>query len=456
MLVGRAFSFAFDVPKVHETPDIQTMRTSPTPPTSDAFGNLIDPSVGYARGQILRSASDELTRLQHCKRIATERLLARGSGSIGTFTGNRRDFPIRAGDASTLCEEWMGAGLIESELRAVVLEHMGGGPHDGVAVLNRTTAALIAAIALLANGRPVLAIAAAGGNAHAAAGRGCALARVPLINMDMNGPWRERLEVDRPALVIVTTVTSKLEVMRDAEIRAVTTSARAAGAIALLDDAYGARLRPVLHAGSLSLQLDAPLAVTNCDKAGLSGPRCGILAGRSDLVNAVLTQASEWGMEARAPVLAGALRALQNYTSLDLLRESAEGLALCSAVAALFDAGSVIHTDLGPLVPEEVVLREVLRRAGMDARQAPIAPCEATAAVAVVMLRDHGILTTNTHGQPGANVALRLKPTRDALAIAGGVEGVVAALSHAMDEISSALPSPPKISALLGIDIPDL
>lgn len=109
---------------------------------------------------------------------------------------------------------------------------------------------------------------------------------------------------------------------------------------------------------------------------------------------------------------------------------------------------------LGPLIPEDLMLQEVLRRSGLDASAVTLVPCEATAAVVVVLLRDYGILTTNTHGQPGANVALRLKPTHDALKRVGGVGGVVAALSHAMESVSVALASPHAIPALLGFDSP--
>jgi hypothetical protein len=56
----------------------------------DRFGNLIDPEVEYARGQILASARDERLRFLQAQRIIRRRLTEHGPGSIAIFTGNQR------------------------------------------------------------------------------------------------------------------------------------------------------------------------------------------------------------------------------------------------------------------------------------------------------------------------------------------------------------------------------
>src|ERR1700712_3665697 len=78
---------------------------------ADSFGNAIDPTVGFARGTIIRSSIDEALRLRHGQAIAARRVKLFGAESIGVFTGNQRDFPIHADDITTLCEEWVGPGL---------------------------------------------------------------------------------------------------------------------------------------------------------------------------------------------------------------------------------------------------------------------------------------------------------------------------------------------------------
>src|SRR5699024_6316981 len=151
----------------------------------------------------------------------------------------------------------------------------------------------------------------------------------------------------RPRLVIVTTVTSSLERLADPDIVAVVDAARARGARVLLDEAYGARLRPALYDGVASLALGADLTVTNCDKAGLSGPRAGIFAGGADLVAEVAAVAAGFGMEARAPISAGVLRALEVYSSAELRNEAREGAELAEVLATQFDGEIVRSTALG-------------------------------------------------------------------------------------------------------------
>ncbi|PKW14572.1 aminotransferase class I/II-fold pyridoxal phosphate-dependent enzyme [Saccharopolyspora spinosa] len=403
----------------------------------DSFGNPIDPVAGFARGTIITSATEEGLRLRNAQRIAAERVQAKGPESIAIFTGNQRNYPVHADDLTTLCEEWVGPGLFAPALRATGLAHLGGLGSDDVAVFNRTSAAIIATIVALVRDETVVSVVPAGGPSHASVGHGARLAGVEVLNVPVVEDWAEAIQTRRPKLVLVTTVTSSLERMDDADIRRVTALARELGAVTLLDEAYGARLRTALHGGTPSLQLGADLVVTNCDKAGLSGPRAGLLAGRPDLVARVSATGAGFGMEARAPIAAGALRSLEGYSP-ELLREEARaGQELAGALSKHYRDGVVRNSDLGPMIHEDDVLRDVLDRAGAPANEAAVVPCEASSALGVLLLRDHGILTVNTHGQPGARVSLRLKPTADAIHRVGGVTSVVEAVLSASKELAA-------------------
>lgn len=59
---------------------------------TDSFGNLIDPVVGFARGNIIRSSTDEGRRLRQGQAVAAQRVETMGPASVGIFTGNQRDF----------------------------------------------------------------------------------------------------------------------------------------------------------------------------------------------------------------------------------------------------------------------------------------------------------------------------------------------------------------------------
>lgn len=414
--------------------------------TVDAFGNEVDPTVGYARGSILSSSADEVRRLRNAQRVAAEVVDRRGVGSIGVFTGNARAFPLEAEDLA-LAEEWIGPGRFADRLRTVSVEHLGGRPDDSATVVNRTSGGIVAAMASLSGGRPVVSVVPGGDRSHASVIRGCALVGAPLIEVDRADQVDAALAEAAPSLVVVTTVTSTLARLDDEDSIAAIDAAKRAGATVFLDEAYGARLRPVLHRGAKSLALGADLAITNTDKAGLSGPRSGVLVGREDLVVAVLAKASELGIEARAPIALGALRSLESFSPDVLLQEVEDGRAVADALVDRIGGSGVKRTDLGPSLSEETVMALVLERMGRS--DSVLVPCEVTAAVGMLLLRDNGVLTVNTHGQPGGRVSIRLKPTTGAVDRVGGAEALAAAVDAAVSTVATEAIRPDWVADLL-------
>ena len=399
---------------------------------TDRFGNPLDPTVGYARGQLLSSSADEVRRLRRAQQIAAGVVAARGIDSIGVFTGNARAFPLQVEDLEA-CEEWVGPGLFADRLRSVAIDHLGGTDHDAVAVFNRTSGGIVAAIVALAAGRPVVSLVPPGDRSHASVIRGCGLAGVELVEVDEAGLVGPAIERVAAALVVVTTVTSVLARLDDADTRAATQAARDAGALVLMDEAYGARVRPVLHDGAKSLLLGGHVAITNTDKAGLSGPRGGVLVGREDVVVAVLAQASEFGIEARAPIALGALRSLETFDPQVLRDEVTDGAAVADALVGRLGEEAVVRTELGPSISEDEAHAIVLARSNRDSS---LVPCETTAAVGMLLLRDHGVLTVNTHGQPGGRVSIRLKPTAGAVQRVGGAARLAAAVDESLSTVA--------------------
>jgi L-seryl-tRNA(Ser) seleniumtransferase len=67
----------------------------------------------------------------------------------------------------------------------------------------------------------------------------------------------------------------------------------------------------------------------------------------------------------------------------------------------------------------------------------------------MVLLQDYGVLTVNTHGQPGARVSLRLKPTLDALGRIGGFDAVVTAVMESLDKVAKIIDNPDAIKRLI-------
>ncbi len=411
----------------------------------DRFSNPIDPSVGYARGQVLASSAAEIRRLRHAQSVAAQVVADRGLDSIKIFTGNPRYFPLKPADLGAYCEEWVGPGLFAGELSEAAIEHFGGG--DTVAVTNRTSAGIVAAVLALSQDRPVVSIVPDGDRSHASVVRGCRLAGVELIEVEGKSDPSDAVSAHAPALMVITTVTSTLARLPDEQTRRAVEAGRAAGACVFMDEAYGARLRPVLHGGAKSLSLGADFAITNADKAGLSGPRAGILCGASEPVLATLAKASELGQEARAPIAAGAMRSLQAFDPEDLKAEARDGGLIADDLVKLWGEDVVHRSDLGPMLDEQDVMTRVL--AISEHSRTTLVPAEVTAAIGMILLRDHGVLTVNTHGAPGGRVSLRLKPTSSALDRMGGAWALACALEDAMYEVAIHLDDPAWVAQTL-------
>lgn len=400
----------------------------------DRFGFRIDPGVGYARGTILGSALDETKRLRRGWELARRRHSRHGASSFADFTGNSAELPLAANELP-LCEEWVGLALTTEELRLRALEHMGGRvDRDGFAVLARTSGAIFTWLNLHGVDRTVLSVVPVGGHAHSSLHHAARSCRSKVIEVDADRLDQSLIDQYRPATAIITSVTSSLEELDGDQIRGVTAMLKDAGCPSLLDDAYGARLRPIVRGGPKSLELGADVAVTNADKIGLGGPRCCFVAGDPELVTAMESWAALAGLDGRAPAVAGALAALRAFSPQFIWDAIEDGHRLAESLTKRFGERYVSQTVLGPTIEEEGALQLLLDRYS-PIETGELRPCEITAAVSMVLLESDGIITVNALSHPGSRVALRLKPTRGSLSKVGGAERFADALETAFESV---------------------
>ncbi|KIC27172.1 hypothetical protein RA24_16910 [Leisingera sp. ANG-M6] len=385
----------------------------------------------------MAGSADEVRRLAQAGRAAAGFVEREGIEKIAICTGNLRFYPATPEDLSVNCEEWVGPGLFGEELRQTAIAHLGGRGDEAAAVVNRTSAGIVATVLAHAGGKPVLSLVPAGDRSHASVTRGAKLANAAVNEVHDLAGVEAALAADAPALMVITPVTSELAMLPDDLIRAAAAAGKATGCVVFMDDAYGARFRPVLHGGGASLTFGADLVITNADKAGLSGPRAGVLCGDPAALVPVQAKASELGMEARAPVAVGAMRSLQGFTPDLLIQEAKDGQDLAVALEAALGTERVSRSALGPKIDEQDAMEIVLEMAGKPS--AARVPAEVTAAAGMLMLRDKGIVTVNTHGQPGGRVSIRLKPTSGAVARAGGAAAVAECLVTALRDVAAHL-----------------
>lgn len=403
----------------------------------DRFGNPVDVSVGYARGRILGGAHDELRRNARAREIMRRRVAVHGPDSLFSFNGSPCAFPLGPEDLGPLTQEPLGNALLAPRLRELALAHTGGGPDAEATVLNRTAGCLVAAILAFAGQGDAVVSVAPGSGSHPCVRRGAVLAGARLLEVATIPDLAQALERGTGRLVVVTGVTSEQDVLPEHDFLQAITLARRSGRICVVDDAYGARVRTVLFGQPAALAAGAHLAVTSMQKAGLEGPRAGLLVGDADKVRAVATMASEMGQEGRAPMAAAVVRALEAFEPAHLHEAVETGRALHQRLVDAFGPERVRFKVLGPVISEEDVLEMALERSapGPTAATAMV-PAEVTAALGMLLLEGHGVVTANVTASPGARVSLRLKTTPAEVARMGGPPALVAALVDALDGVA--------------------
>jgi L-seryl-tRNA(Ser) seleniumtransferase len=386
----------------------------------------------YERGLLIRTTADDVAKLAAARRIVAER---HATGTLFDFTGLDRalDTPPDAP-----LDDELAPALYGERLTALALEHLGGDPerHD-VFLANRTTAALVAAMqVLVAPGDVVGGISA--GYSHPAVARAVRLAGGELVDGAVP---------DDAAAVVVTRLAVTYEALSTAELEAAISRARELGASILVDDAGGARVGPAVLGQPKTLELDVDAGVTGLDKYGTSGPRLGLLGGRTDLVARIRARAIEFGLEARPLFYPAVVRSLEQYRPERVRELVATTTEVAQAMVKRLGEWPV-RTPVAVKLEGEDILAELERRGAVDSSLVPV---EATAGLAMLLLRDHGILTVHFAAIPPGTSALLLKFIRpETLARFGGAAGFAEAVDASLQELARVF-SADELRGLLGL-----
>jgi L-seryl-tRNA(Ser) seleniumtransferase len=417
----------------------------------DRFGNPLAPGLPYARGTIVTSTGDDLAKLRHAWRIVEARVRKDGPDGVFNFTGLERGLRVEPGDLPFLDDE-LAPALYSDRIRQLALEHLGGAAdrHD-VLLLNRLTAATVAAhLVLVRPGDTVVGVSA--GYSHPTVVRAVALAGARFVDAVGLPAFEAALEAalargERVPLVALTRLAVTYEALPATDLARVVALAHARGARVYVDDAGGARVGPAVLDQPRTLEFGADLGATGLDKYGTVGPRLGLLGGQTALVGEIRARAFELGLEARPMLYPAVLRTLEGYAPARVQALVASTKALTAALRAVL--GERLHeTPVTAQLRGEDILEIALERAGLGA--SPLVPIEATAALAMLLLRDHGILTVHFAGMPPGTSAILFKfVPPETLARFGGPAAFTRAVDAALDGLAGLVGSPAAIRALL-------
>lgn len=418
-----------------------------SPVNVDRFGNPLAPGLPYARGKIIRSTEDDVTKLRQAWRLIRARIDKDGPDAVFNFTGLERALHLEPQDLPFADDE-LGAAMYGERLTELALEHLGGTParHD-VMLFNRMTAATLAVhFVLVEPGDTVVGISAA--YSHPTVSRAAARVGARLVDtVGLDAFARALAAEPRVRLVVLTRLATTYEMLDATTVREAVRLARAHGARIYVDDAGGARVGPVVFGQPRMLELGVDVGATGLDKYGTVGPRLGLLAGEKDLVATLRARAFEFGLEARPLLYPAAVRSLEQYAP-----DRVRALVACTKeVEAALKArlGARVHTTpvTAQLLAEDI-LAVALERAGLATP--PIVPYEAMAALAMLLLRDHGILSIHLAAlPPGARGILIKFVPPETLRRFGGAARFAEVVDRSLDALATVVGRPEAVRALV-------
>lgn len=413
----------------------------------DRFGNEYAPGVPYARGRILTSTEDDFRKLQEAWRHMQARVQALGAASIFNFSGLEHGLPLTP-DELPIANDFVAPALYFDKFKKAALDHLGGSAdrHDA-ALFNRLTGATYAThLTLVKPGDVVIGVSAS--YSHPSVVRAVAHAGGKLVDTSGVEQFEEALERESSvALVVMTRLAVTYEILPEADIRRIVRLAHARGVPVYVDDAGGARVGPAMFEQPRTLQFGVDVVATGLDKYGTVGPRLGVMAGEKALVSRIRARAFEMGLEARPFLYPAAFRSLAGSTPervQELVESTREVAAAVKAVV-----GHRLHET--PVIAEllaDDILEMAMERAGVSTP--PIVPYEATAALAMLLLRDHGVITVHLVGLPPGTSALMIKfIPPETLRQFGGAAAYAKAIDDGLDKLAGLLRTPDRIRRLL-------
>lgn len=371
-----------------------------------------------------------------------------GPDSVYLLSGLERNLQLDEVDLSLMDDE-IASALYTDEVTKLGLDHLGGDPdrHD-IFVFNRQTAALLtAADVMIGEGDTVIGVSPSW--SHPAVGRAVAHGGGTFTDVAGLEAFRravaEALALDA---VFLTRLAVNYEILSEGDLNEIIAIARDRGAKIIVDDAGGARVGPACFGQPKLLELDVDVGATGLDKYGTTGPRLGLLGGEKELVRRIRTRAYELGVEARQllyPAVAQSLRDYRPETVRALVAVTKEtGMALKRRLGG----NRVMETPVIVQLLADDILEMAMERAGLT--EPPCVPYEATAGLAMLMLRDYGIVSVHFAGIPPGTAALMVKfLPPDVLERLGGPAAYAEAVDKSLDALAETLKTEGALKTLI-------
>ena len=414
---------------------------------TDRFGNLHAPGLPYAHGEYIRSSKDDHAKLRHAWRFIEQRAREKGLDQVYNLSGLDRRFDALPDEAEMLDDE-LAPALMVDRLNALALDHLGGNPSiHGIMAMNRQTAAVLTAtLVLVRPGETVIGVSATGSHkcvVHAAKHAGA-----NFIDTVGLGPFEKAIkESSNVTLVSMTRLAVSYEILNVKEIERIVDLAHGVGAKVLVDDAGGARVGPAIFDQPKMLELGVDVGSTGLDKYGTIGPRIGLLGGQREIVEEIRALAFDLGVEARPMLYPTIIRSLEQYDP-ERVRELVASTKVVIAALKKRLGNRITETPVIARLDGEDILEIAMERAGLAER--PMVPAEASAGLAMLLLRDYGVMTVHFAGLPPGTSSMLIKfMPPETLALFGGAGKFADAVDQSLDQLAGVIGDPAAFRSLL-------
>ena len=401
--------------------------------TTDRFGNLFDPIVGYARGTILAGTDEEVQRMLKARHMVGERVRTKGKDSIYDLSGMNRGAGLTEEEVPHLTSHVPFFERFEGKTEPLALKHMGADEKQYRAIIvNRVSAAnFIALTTILRPGDKVFALAPAGGSSHPSTVRPVAMAGAEFQQYhsidELERAWQTQ---GPPRLLLITPISASKRHIDLSDVQRALALPRAANTLAFMDDAHMASRVGFFREPRTFQVGDVDLAVCSADKH-VAGPRAGVFVGRPELVEEIGSRIYELGLEAQAGQYVGVANALRHFDP-EVIREAGELAKQLLEVMQRQYGAKAYQGGPGVSISGDDVLSIAMDQAGGKGKPQLVA-VEAAGLVAMEMLGQDGILTIGAVSMPGSAPVVRLMMYPDGHKL--GVERIAASVESAIDKL---------------------
>jgi L-seryl-tRNA(Ser) seleniumtransferase len=342
---------------------------------------------------LICSSLDEMKRRESALRFIASLVNQKGRSNLYDLSGLAGGFPVKKSDL-TLLETYSGPAIFESNLQKEGTQHLGG---DKVAAFNRTSAAILATIlAMVKPGEEVLHYLPELPS-HPSIPRSAKLQGASYREFDNIQDFQLSEET---SLVVITGSTMDHQVLPLTDFERIIQISQEKHVPVLVDDASGARIRTVIYNQPRALDMGADLVVTSTDKL-MDGPRAGLMAGKSPLIDRIKDKAHQFGLEAQPPVVAGIVRALEDFEPQRILDSLGRRDKLHKMAGNVLEG--VEKTPTGFMISAATLQKEITPEGNGTISQRELATL-----MAMILLREHHIVTIPAVGMPGVSDTIRL------------------------------------------------